>query len=227
MITTPPDSENSNMSNDLEASTASYSHSDPFGSGAPNVAPSESPQPASSQQQEQQAMGPPGSRPYSEQEQQDWQQGYGGGSYYPAYSQSYSQGGQGWTPASSSSYYPSPGYQGYYPPHPQYHQGSHSDQYNSYGYSHQMAAHHYYNSSSSNGGGSNNCTPSPHAGSDDSGGDAVNEVKQHPYYHQKGKFRPPSSNFCHLYGRLAFHAIIGLKLALKKLCFPVLTLLSS
>ena len=35
------------------------------------------------------------------------------------------------------------------------------------------------------GGGSNNCTPSPHAGSDDSSGDAVNETKPSPHYFQQ------------------------------------------
>lgn len=222
MITTP-DSENSNMSN-TELETASYSHTDPFGSGGPNGGPpggpSESPQPPGAGPPDQlsnPSMGPPGgaSRPSypSDQDPQEWQSsgpyqpppGNGSGPYYPAYSQGYSgytpsgaasAGGYHYNGGSAGGYTP-PGYQpaGYPPQYPHHqthhpHPGSHpGDQYGSYygsgGQHPPMGGHQqYYGSSSGSGGGG--CTPSPHAGSDDSSGDAVNEVKHHPYFHQKG-----------------------------------------
>ena len=80
-----------------------------------------------------------------------------------------------------------------YPQHIQQQQMQHSQYYQHPHGHHHLHPHQTNNGASSGGGGgSNNCTPSPHAGSDDSSGDAVNEAKPSPHYFQQqyphGKF---------------------------------------
>ena len=138
--------------------------------------------------------------------------GYYGDSYngyqqqvYPAngYPQQGSQGWQHHHQGNNMEYYHQHHQGGVYP-HNYYNHSQHpanyppSDPYyqqqqvqNSHYYQHPHGHHHLHPHQANNGppggggGGSNNCTPSPHAGSDDSSGDAVNETKPSPHYFQQ------------------------------------------
>ena len=108
------------------------------------------------------------------------------------YHQGHHQAGQGYP----HSYYNHPQHPTNYPtsdPYFQQQQMQHSQYYQHPHGHHHLHPHQTNNGASSGGGGgSNNCTPSPHAGSDDSSGDAVNEAKPSPHYFQQqyphGKF---------------------------------------
>ena len=99
------------------------------------------------------------------------------------YHQGHHQAGQGYP----HSYYNHPQHPTTYPTSDPYYQQQQMHQYYQHPHGHHHVHPHQTNNvaSSGGGGGSNNCTPSPHAGSDDSSGDAVNESKPSPHYFQQ------------------------------------------
>ena len=122
-----------------------------------------------------------GSQPWPQQPQQPQQ-----GTNMDYYPQHHHQGGGAGYPNNYYNPHQQPSNYHVSDPYYQQQQMQHSQYYQQHPHGHHhVHSHPPSNGGSVGGGGSNNCTPSPHAASDDSSGDTVNEAKPSPHHFQQ------------------------------------------